>query len=127
MYHPIFPDNSKQDASTTTAHVKILILLFKKKLMSTLSKIWENTDVCEEQYRYASSLYLVSVLSQHHSIIFDWGISASGNVKKVVDGLNVIENCYMYQLMFTVKIPGYFLLKTDSNAFFHTKKVCQSG
>ena len=81
--------------------------------MSALSTIWENNDGCEEQYICATELYLMSVLSQHHPIIFDWGISASGNVKKVVDGLNVIDNCYMYQLMSTVKIPGYFL-----NIFF---------
>ena len=50
-------------------------------MMSVLSKIWENIDGCAEQYRCAASLYLMSVLSQRHSIIFDQGISAPGHGK----------------------------------------------
>ena len=75
-------------------------------MMSALSKIWENTDGCADQYRFAASLYLMSVLSQRHSIIFDQGISAPGHGKEVVDGLNDIYKCYMYQLMSTVQLPG---------------------
>ena len=58
--------------------------------MSTLSTIWGNTDGCAEQYICASALYLVSVLSQRHSIIFDWGISTPVYGKKVVGGINAI-------------------------------------
>ena len=70
--------------------------------MSALSKIWENTDGCAEQYICAIALYPMSVLSQHHSIIFYQGISAPGHGKEVVDGLNSIDKRYMYQLMSTV-------------------------
>ena len=38
-----------------------------------------NTDGCTEQYRCASALYLMSVLSQRHSIIIDWVIIAPGH------------------------------------------------
>ena len=48
----------------------------------------------------------MSVLSQHHSIIFDRGISAPGDGKEVVDGLNVIDKLYMYQLMSNVQLTG---------------------
>ena len=44
----------------------------------------------------------MSVLFQRHSIIFYRGISAPGNGKEVVDGLNDTDNRYMYQLMSTV-------------------------
>ena len=74
--------------------------------MSNLSIIWENTDGCAEQYICAISLYLMSFLSQRHSIIFDWGISAPIHGKEVVDGLNSIDKWYMYQLMSTVQLPG---------------------
>ena len=74
--------------------------------MSALSTIWENNDVCAEKYRCATALYLVSVLSQRHSIIFDLGISAPGHGKEVVDGLNTINKRYTYQLMSTVQLPG---------------------
>ena len=73
--------------------------------MSALSTIWENTDGCVEQYICATELTLMSVLSQRHSIIFDWGISALGHGKEVVDGLNSIDKRYMYQLMSTVQLP----------------------
>ena len=56
VFH-FFPDDSKQDASTTTAHKKRFIEVFKKKVLtSTLSTIWENTDGCADQYRCASAL-----------------------------------------------------------------------
>ena len=70
--------------------------------MSELSTIWENNDGCAEQYRCSTSLYLMSVLSQCHSIIFDQGIHAPGHGKEVVDSLNTIYKLYMYQLMSTV-------------------------
>ena len=86
--------------------------------MSAWSKIWENTGGCAEQYRCASALYLVSVLSQRHSIIFDRGINAPGHDKEVVDGLNLIDKQYMYQLMSNVQLPGS---KTfDSHILIHS-------
>ena len=57
VFHSFLSYDSKQDAATTTAHSKQLISLLKKKVLTTsLSKIWENTDVCAEQYRCASAL-----------------------------------------------------------------------
>ena len=64
--------------------------------MSELSKIWKNNDDCAEQQRYALALQLMSVMSQYYSGIIDRGISAPGHRKQVVDGLNDIENQYIY-------------------------------
>ena len=66
VFHSFVSDDIQQDAVTTTAHSKRLIsLLNKKQVFSTsLSTIWENTDDCAEQYRCASALYLLSVMSQ---------------------------------------------------------------
>ena len=74
--------------------------------MSTLSTIWENTDGFSEQYRCDTALYLMSVLSQLHSFIFDQDIITPGHGKEVVYGLNAIHKRYMYRLMSTVKLPG---------------------
>ena len=74
--------------------------------MTALSKIWENNDGCAKQYRCATALYLMSVLSQRHPIIFYRGIIAPGHGKDVVDGLNDIGKRYMYQLMSTVQLLG---------------------
>ena len=71
-----------------------------------MSTIWENNDVCDEQYRWASSLYLMSVMSQCYLIIIDQGISEPGHDKEVVHGLNAVDKRYIYQLMSTVQLPG---------------------
>ena len=68
-------------------------------LTTSLSTIWENTDGCDEQYRCVSALYLMSVMSQTYSIIIDWGISAPGHGKEVVDGLNAVDKRYIYRVL----------------------------
>ena len=65
-----------------------------------------NTDSYAYQYICASELYLLSVLSQCFSIIFDQDISAPGHGKEVVDSINAIKKRCIYQLMSTVKRPG---------------------
>ena len=98
VFHSFLSDDSKHDNATTTAHSKRLISLLKNKKVFTtsLSTIWEDTDGCAEQYRCASALYLMSVISQRYSIIIDRGISAPGHGKEVVDGLNVVDKNYIY-------------------------------
>ena len=66
VFHYFLSGDSKQDASTNTAHRKRLISLLKNKqvLTTSLSTIWENSDGCAEQYICASALYLMSLMSQ---------------------------------------------------------------
>ena len=77
-------------------------------MTTSLSKIWENTDGSDEQYRFTSAIYLISVMSQCYSFITDWVISSPGNGKEVVDGLNAIDKryLYIYQLMSNGQLPG---------------------
>ena len=83
VFHSFLSDDSKQDAASTTAHSKRLISFLKDKNLLTipLSTIWTNTGDCAEQYICASSLYLISVMSQCYSITIDRGISAPGHGK----------------------------------------------
>ena len=60
----------------------------------------------------------MSVISQTYSIIIDQGISAPGHGKEVVYVLNDVDNCYIYQYMSRVKIPGS--VKFDSQIKIHT-------
>ena len=83
-----------------------------------MSTICENTDGCAEKYRRASALYLMSVMSQTYSIIIDRGISAPGNGKEVVDGLNAVDKRYKYKLMSKVQLPGS--VRFDSHIKRHT-------
>ena len=82
VFHSFLSDDNKQDAATTTAHSKRLISLLKneKVLKTSSSTIWETTDGCAEQYRCASAMYLMSVISQTYSLIIDRGISAPGHL-----------------------------------------------
>ena len=60
----------------------------------------------------------MSVMSQSYSIIIDWDISAPGNGKEVVDGLNTSGKRYIYQLMCTVQLHGSKIF--DSQMQMHT-------
>ena len=48
----------------------------------------------------------MSVISQTYSLIINWGISAPGHGKEVVDGLNAVDKRYIYQLMSKVQLTG---------------------
>ena len=91
-------------------------------MMSALSTIWENTNGCTEQYICATALYLMSVLSQRHSIIFDQVISAPGHGKELIDDLNATEKRYMYQFMSTVQLPGSKIIEKHILMHSCTKK-----
>ena len=59
-------------------------------------------------------------MSQTYSIIIDCGISAPGNGKEVVDGLNDVDKRYIYQLMSKVQIPGS--IRFDSHTSIHADR-----
>ena len=113
-------EDSKNDSDTTTTHSKLLLSFInnKKVLTTSLSTIWENTDGCDEQYRCASALYLMSVMSQTYFIIIERDISAPGHGKEVVDGLNTVDKSYIYQLMSKVQLLGS--VKFHSQIKMHT-------
>ena len=60
----------------------------------------------------------MSVISYTYSLIIDRGISAPGQVKEVVDGLNSVDKRYIYQLMSKVQLPGS--IRFDSQIKVHT-------
>ena len=45
-------------------------------------------------------------MSQCYSVIIDRGISAPGNGKEVINGLDAIDKRYIYQFMSNVQLPG---------------------
>ena len=60
----------------------------------------------------------MSVISQTYSLIIDWGISAPGHGKEVVDALNAVDKRYIYQLMSKVQFHGSIIF--DSQIKIHT-------
>ena len=81
------------------------LLQQKKNLQTTSSTIWENIYGCDEQYRYATALYLLLMLYHAHEIIIDIGVEAPGHGKDVVDGTNATYKRYLSMLMTTVQLP----------------------
>ena len=54
----------------------------------------------------------------------DLGINTPGHGKEVVDGLNVVDKCYMYQLMHKFQLHGLVRLHSQIKMNTGTKKTC---
>ena len=61
--------------------------------------VWEDTDGCAKQYRWALSIYLMTVLSSSYGIIMDHAINAPGHLKNVFDVLNATDKRYLKEQM----------------------------
>ena len=57
-------------------------------------------------------------MSKCYYIIIDLGISEHGHGKEVVYGLNAVDKRYIYQLMFTIQLPGSNIF--DPHTKIHT-------
>ena len=64
----------------------------------------------------------MSFLSQCSSIITDRGISAPDHGKEVVDILNAVYKCYIYQLMYTVQLTGLKTFDSQIIMYYFTQK-----
>ena len=69
-----------------------LNFLRRKKYPSNINKIWDNKYGCTENYRCATALFLLLMLSQDYNIIIDNGVSILGHDRDVVDELNATNN-----------------------------------
>ena len=63
--------------------------------MSGISTLWEDIDLCYNQYRCASVIYLMSVLLSSYGIVMNREINATGHGNNVVDGINTTERRYL--------------------------------
>ena len=59
---------------------------------------------CDDHYRIATALYLLSMLSQEFSIITNCVIRAPGHNREVFDGLNDAKKRFLFQWMSTVQL-----------------------
>ena len=116
VFHSSLSDHSKQDAVTTSAHIKQTLEMLKKRIfmVSGISTIWDNTYGCAEHYRCATALYLLSMLLQYFNIIINFGISAQGYVREVVDNFYAKQK-FIFHLMATVQLPGSEQFDTKNN------------
>ena len=83
QFHSHMSDMSKQDASTTHAHLVQLLtnLCGTGEVKSKITTILDHSDGCSKQYRCGTALYLLSVLSSQFGVTFDRMIGAPGHGK----------------------------------------------
>ena len=62
-------------------------------------------------------------MSQCYSVTIDRGIIAPVHGKEVVDGLNDLDKCYIYQLMSTVNLPGSNIFYSQMQIHTSTKQM----
>eukprot|EP00957_Ditylum_brightwellii_P098626 7512973-Ditylum_brightwellii.AAC.1 len=77
-FHSFLSDDSDQGAATTAAHTEIfmILLLESNRIDRSTSTVAEITNDCSKQYRFASSLYLISPISMEYGIVIDCAIGA---------------------------------------------------
>jgi hypothetical protein len=91
-FHSQFSDGSMQNAATTYFHIEFLLWFLKSKLvLREGGYVFDNTYGCAKQYRCATSLYLLSMLSGKHNITIDQAVAALGHGKDLIDGLNAVD------------------------------------
>ena len=61
---------------------------------------------CVEQYRRATTLYLLPILAHAYDVIIDHFIGAPGHDRDVVDSLNATGKRFISISMANVKFPG---------------------
>ena len=107
-YFTPFLYDSKNDATTTDEYSKRIIELLKTRtlLFSYMSNTWKNSDGFEEQYFYATVLYVLSILAHAYNIIIDSGCGSLRHRREVVDGLNDTDKMFLSMLMTTLKLTG---------------------
>ena len=95
-FHSHLSDDSRQDASTTHAHMTSMLEELKKgNKLKPKCTIWESTDGCCKQYRCGASLYFLSLLSSNFNINIDRMIGAPGHGKDIVDAINACDKRYL--------------------------------
>ena len=68
--------------------------------------MWEETDGCAKQYRCATAMYLLSLISVRFNIVIDRAVGAQGHGKDIVDGLNATDEAFKRRLCFVTKIQN---------------------
>ena len=61
--------------------------------------------VTKQQYRYAATLYILSILSHVYYIIISCGVGIPVHGRDIVDCINTIDKRFIFVLMENVQLP----------------------
>ena len=95
-FYSILSTNKTQDGQVVYANTKMILEDLKDELedgsdfdvQSAKLELHEDTDGCAEQYRSATSLYMLSKLAFENDLVYCRAIDAEGHGKKSIDGLS---------------------------------------
>jgi hypothetical protein len=65
----------------------------------------DDTDGCAKQYRYATAIYLLSMLSVQFNMTIDRQVGTPGHGKGIIDGINAVDNNYIAKCFCVTNTP----------------------
>ena len=77
--------------------------------------MWDQTDVCAQQYRCSIAYFLMSYLSKSYQIVLARVIDTPGNGNDVVDGFNAAQKRYL---------ATYLRMSSTPEKKNHSNRMC---
>ena len=97
-FHSYLSDGKIQNAAVALHHMeKMVEFLLRHGLLKKGGRILEQTDGAGSQYKCASALYFMSVISSRFGITYDRAISGPGHGKNLVDGMGAVDKHTLYR------------------------------
>jgi hypothetical protein len=102
-FHAHLSDDAEQSAATSYENMYTVLDGLKKKglLHEYSSVIYDHTDGCTSQYRCATAIYFLTMLSFMFKVTIDRMVHPPGHGKDEVDGLNPTTKRFLQQKMAT--------------------------
>jgi hypothetical protein len=100
-FHSHLSDDCKQNAATSYENMKNVLQDLRERgvLHENVSVVYDNTDGCCSQYRCATSVFLLTILSSMFKVCIDRLVHAPGHGKDEVDGLNATTKRFLCDKM----------------------------
>ena len=91
-FHSYLSDDTTQMACTVHCHmIKLITQLMNDNVLSKGGRLLSTTDGCAKQYKCATAIYLLSMLSKTYNIVIDRALCAPGHGKSEVDSINGVD------------------------------------
>jgi hypothetical protein len=100
-FHSHLSDDCKQNAATSFENMKNVLHDLRERgvLRENVTVVYDNTDGCCSQYRCATSVFLLTLLSSMFKVCIDRLVHAPGHGKDEVDGLNATTKRFLCEKM----------------------------
>ena len=103
-------DNGTQNSATVYCHMtKHLNFLVDQNLLTTGGRILSSTDGAAKQYKSATSIYFMSMLSQSFGVVVDRAITCLGHGTNPVWMLSLLSSLSIsnFKFRFHPPLPHY--------------------